>query len=512
MARLDYTPSYACLYLDIDSINFYQTNAHFLNYKDKYINSFLAKIFSIFPDIHFLSNYPFSIPNLTMINESSEINFFKQVNSFLPQSKSENEDWDEVCILYFNGIAPLLDIHLTESIWSRHRKFLSQYSYSENLPDGIIPKILTREFLKTIPDGIKQEIHEFFLKNINQYDVEIFFEHPDLRQYRLNLIPKDVRSHHLISNIFDTNPNFQYKDLLPFIQNHSNLFRSFPSWIELELYRGCELKCTFCPRQFIDNSKDGTFLNLSSIIKIQKNLDETKSSYTICLGGMGEPFLHPDISLVIKNLLSGESIKELVIETALYVDWNIIQNSFKDLTENEISKLTFIVNLTTLKEPRYNQLYGKNLLNHIQNNLENLIQNFPINNIHVQIIKILEVEDEVDEYFTKFEKKKINIIFQKYNRYVHLMPEKRVSDLTPLKKEFCWHLARDLYINSDGSVSLCKQVANSIDYKPIGNINDSDLLKIWLNAQESFRQSLLGQHGNTGAPCLECDEWFTFNA
>lgn len=512
MPRLDYNPSYVCLYFDSDAINFYQNNSNFNNYKDKYINSFLTKVNTIFPDIHFLSNFPLPLPNFKIIKENSEINFFNHVLPLLPESKSDNEDWDEVCILYFSGIAPLLDINLTESIWNQHKKFLSQYSYSENLPDGIIPRIITREFLKTIPQGNKQEIHDFFLKNINQYDVEIFFEHPDLRQYRLNLIPKDVRSHHLISNIFDTNPNFQYKDLLPFIQNHSNLFRSFPSWIELELYRGCELKCTFCPRQFIDTSKDGSFLNLTSIIKIQKDLEETRSAYTICLGGMGEPFLHPDISNVIKKLLSGESIKELVIETALYVDWNIIQNSFKDLTENEISKLTFIVNLTTSKESRYNQLYGKNLFNHVHSNLENLIQNFPINNIHVQILKILEVEDEVDEYFTKFEKKKINIIFQKYNRYNQLMPEKRVSDLTPLKKEFCWHLARDLYINSDGSVSLCKQVSNSKSHKPIGNINESNLMDVWINAQESFRQSLIGQHGNTGAPCLECDEWYTFNA
>jgi radical SAM protein with 4Fe4S-binding SPASM domain len=83
-----------------------------------------------------------------------------------------------------------------------------------------------------------------------------------------------------------------------------------------------------------------------------------------------------------------------------------------------------------------------------------------------------------------------------------------VSDLTPIQREFCWHLARDLYVQVNGDVLICKQ----LDGDPIGNILKDDLGSIWNKGLESFSLSLNGEHQKISAPCLSCDEWYTFNA
>lgn len=106
------------------------------------------------------------------------------------------------------------------------------------------------------------------------------------------------------------------------------------------------------------------------------------------------------------------------------------------------------------------------------------------------------------------EKQGYGIILQKYNRYAGLMPEKRVTDLTPIQREFCWHLNRDLYVNSDGTVSVCKQTPG----RELGNLHKESLMQIWQKGLSSFADSLNGKHETTGAPCLNCDEWYTFNA
>ena len=87
------------------------------------------------------------------------------------------------------------------------------------------------------------------------------------------------------------------------------------------------------------------------------------------------------------------------------------------------------------------------------------------------------------------------------------MPEKRVSDLTPIKRDFCWHLNRDLYITSDGSVTICKQELQN----KIGNLHSDSIFSIWEKGMKTFSNSLHGNHDKINAPCLTCDEWYTFN-
>ncbi|WCL49653.1 spiro-SPASM protein [Leptospira sp. GIMC2001] len=525
MKTLDYTPALVAIYVDKSTLEFY--NSIDLS---KLSSLFTDKIRKFLPETKFYSNYSFSFsekildPNQKTIESESE--FLQQILNILPESTMNSQDWDEVCFFYFRGIAPLLDVNLTESIWQRHKRYLSQYSYSENLPEGIVPKILTREFLLSLPPQLSQDSHEYFLKNINLYDVEIFFHPPDLRQYRLNLLPNDKRSFHLVNALIGKSEEIHYADILPQLEQNPNWFRSGPSWIEIEVHRGCELKCTFCPRQFLDNSNDGLYLNRAVIRDSIAQLDEFPTEYTVCFGGMGEPFLHQDLRSIITEVLKGRNLKELIIETALYSDWEIIQTAFENITELQSSKVTVIVNLTTGKQDRYTKLYGSAMYQKVLENLVKLETILPKKNIAVQLIKMLEIEDEVDSYFDNFEKKGYQIIFQKYNRFARLMPEKRVSDLTPMKREFCWHLARELYINADGSVSICRQLPSSSPNSPdskfkqignmqnldtIGNIKMDRISDIWEKGLSSFKSSFLGDHEGTGAPCMECDEWYTFN-
>ncbi|XDD46678.1 spiro-SPASM protein [Leptospira sp. WS39.C2] len=513
--RKEYNPSFAVVYLDNQTITFLESN-----FDITLIDTFVTKLHKVFPDILIHINISNTIKSMFagtkylksfVFHESklSEIDFFKEIGTLLPSSIFNDPEWDEVCFLYFTGISPLLNTQLTEKVWNRHKNFFSQYSYSENIPPGLIPTVITREFLSSLPDQISTDIHSFFLKNINQYDVDIFFQSPDLRQLRLDFRYHSVRSSILVKGLLALADEIPYEDLHSTLKQNPGLFRSSPSYLEWEIYKGCELSCVFCPREFIDKSNDGSFASLTSVKSIvSKFQNELTSPITISLSGNGEPLLHPEFISVVKEILTLTQLKELVIETALYKNLDLLVSLIQTLDSTQKEKLCIIANVTTLKEETYQSLYGKKGLQSVLEAIDTLSKILPKNSLYVQMIKMKEVEDEIDPYFTSFEKKGINIILQKYNRFANQLPERRVSDLTPIHRDFCWHLTRDLYVSVSGDVSICKQNQTKI----IGNLYTESLFDVWQKGQDSFRLSFNGEHDKIPAPCLNCDEWYTFNA
>ncbi|EKJ86993.1 spiro-SPASM protein [Leptospira meyeri serovar Hardjo str. Went 5] len=515
MNRKDYNPSFAVVYLDNQSIQFLNQN-----FKPELLEEFVHRLSKIFPkiQIHINTNNLLSekinsttVKNQFIVHEdvSKEYEFLLKLGKLLPESKYKDPDWDEVCFLYFTGISPLLDSRLTETAWDRHRNFFSQYSYSENLPPGLTPTIITREFLTSLPDTLATDIHSYFLKNINQYDVDIFYKAPDLRQLRLDFRLSSFRSLTLIQGLLPLGEDLTYENLLSKLKENPQLFRSAPSYLEWEIYKGCELKCTFCPREFSDLTNDGSFVSLTEVKStISKLNEELTSPITISLTGNGEPLLHPDFKNVVLEILKLETLSELIIETALYKNTESLLSLIESLNPSEKEKICVIVNVTTLKPDVYKSLYGKSELENVLVTIDKLSLILSNKSLHVQMIKMKEVEEEIDPYFTFFEKKGINIILQKYNTFANKLPERRVSDLTPIHRDFCWHLVRDLSVFVDGSVSICKQNQTEI----IGNLYKESLGAIWQKGLDFFKNSFLGEHDKIPAPCLNCDEWYTFNA
>ncbi|TGL71125.1 spiro-SPASM protein [Leptospira kmetyi] len=479
----------------------------------------LKKLSGILPNSKvFFNSWPFdskpntyNFLNIQILENSSEIAFLKKISAELPASRTGDPDWDDASFFYFTGLFPCLDADLSTEIYARHDRYLSQYSYSENLPAGIVPTILSREFTNAIPDTIQNGAQEYLNKNINHFDVEIFYHAPDLRQYRLDFSLKNKRSLNLVRGFLKSKEEWSYSEILPWIQTHPEVFRTGPSYLELEVYRGCELACGFCPRQFVSNETDGTFLSPAILEKLIQQQEESFSNeYSVCFGGLGEPLLHPEFTKIVSTVLHSSSnlLQELMIETALYTNLDSILDFLNTLDPASKEKITWIVNLTTRNPEKYANLYGKKESDRVLFNLEKLGKFFPKNRIYLQFLKIQEVEEEVEAWVDETEKQGYGVVLQKYNRYAGLMPEKRVTDLTPIQREFCWHLNRDLYVNSDGSVSVCKQTHG----KESGNLHNETLIQIWQKGLSSFANSLNGKHETTNAPCLSCDEWYTFNA
>lgn len=489
-----------------------------------YLELTLKKLSSVLKGIPVYSNGTFGTAEETkkiskkleysdfiIIESGSEAEFFSKICDMLPASRTGDPEWDETCFLVFDGFAPLLDPALTEELILRHEKYLAQYSYSENLPPGIVPRILSREFVRSLPAEYSGGTQDFLAKNINQFDTEIFYTSPDLRQWRLDFSANNPRSFRLLSSLLKEKENWKYDELQPFLISHPEIFRSAPSYYEVELYRGCEYECNFCPRQNLKPEDDNIVLNPQVLDKLLSQAENLGLPYSVCFGGLGEPTLHPNFAELVQKTLASPNLKELFIESALYSDLSGFINLLSSLNEKEKKKINLIVNLTTRDKKVYSGLYGKENLDKVLQNLDAVSQVLPKSSIYLQFLKIQEVDSELDSWYEQAQKEGFEIILQKYNSYSDILPQRRASDLTPLGRDFCWHISRDLYLNADGDVSICKQTPGSKKHS-IGNLNKDSLEQIWAKGNPFFTSSAKGEHESIPAPCISCDEWYTFNA
>ncbi len=423
---------------------------------------------------------------------------------------------------FFYGLFPLLDVELSLDLFRRHREFLSSYTYAENVPPGMTPDFVTPELfeLDKRPEG---DLRSFVFKNFHELDAEVSFYEPDLRIHRLNFQALDHRSITLCKRVSDAFKRKEVKSTLQelhhLLEQEPEVIRVSPSYLELELSSQSPVK------DRLQLPATGGTLSDSNRKSILKQLDSfLPGDVTVCLGGLGDSGADagaPEFSL---SLLEHPAVKQVIVETYGYhmQPWmeHLQEQRVRWEPLNTSSRLSFIIRLCSLRPDRYEYFYSGGDLKRMLSQLD-LVSEYlksgdgPAFSVYLEMQKIKEVEDEIHDFFQKYDPTIFTPILRKQNTYAGALEDRKVADLTPPIRGFCWHLARDLYINSEGKIPVCRQIPEGESKSNSEGSMDAateglDLEKAFQANQEYYIQSIRGQHGKIPAPCLKCDEWYLF--
>jgi spiro-SPASM protein len=409
---------------------------------------------------------------------------------------------DHICTI--DTESPFLDASLIREMIDQHLTYLAEFTFSENLPPGLSAEVISKELIASIPDFPDKTLplSRVIRTNINQFDVELFYKEPDIRDKRLSFLSSDARDKKIMENISSLHGKIpSYFEIKGIIENNTEVLYIGPSYLEVELTGSCELDCLYCYRNTL--AKPHPDIDAGLLKNIFKQMRSFDLPYTVCYSGSGEPMMHPKFYEILALTNDEPLVESIIVETSgLQADGNYL-----NFVLNQGSKIKTIVNISGMNSETYLKLHGRDRFEQVHKNILSL--NEACNDrLFIQIMKINETEPFLDAYYDFWEKQKLAIILQKQNTYLGRVQDRRYSDLTPLDRVPCWHLQRDLFILSDGRVSFCKQDVDG-DWS-CGSAAAETIPKIWEMKKESFIKDYKKNYATT-PDCRSCDEWYTFN-
>ncbi len=427
--------------------------------------------------------------------------FNGDLNSLLKSIEKNIPSYEH--ILFFHSDMPIIDIGLINKMISSHLENISDYTFAEHYPEGLTPFIINKGTFKKmllVSTGNNEPYHYKSIEklinlDINAYDVEIIISPDDLRFIRDVFRITNKRSFHLVQTLL--NQSFNIDKLHTFFKHHPRIVRQFPTYRIVEITGKNNQKSITNPVYGL-NKELKTDMSLEQFKKIMNELNEWCENGVIEMGGVGEPFMHPEIGEILK-LCKAYPAFQFFIETN-----GTLLKPFVE-TLSKISNISIIININSPEKNLYKKIHGTDDFDLVEESIALMFEKLK-NRVYLQITRMNDNEQSLDKFLERWRVYQDQLIIKKYNSYGNHLADRKVVDLAPLTRFACWKNQREMFIHCDGSISLCSQDFNK--ESAFGNIKSTKLKEIWqeLNA-------IYSAHWQENYPkiCQNCDEWYIFS-
>ncbi len=432
------------------------------------------------------------------------------------------EDRREISgIFHLWADAPFMNLHANRAVLDLHRRYLSEYIFAEGYPAGITGSILVREIIPALKkDGEnislrRNGIFETVRVNINAYDIETAVSPRDLRMLRLELFTDLQRNIRICENL-PLKQEMKTDELCRTIEQNKMLYRSLPAFFALQLSGKYAQNCSY---QVLPDLPDtNEFLSPDNFTLILEKITKFVEDPIISLSLWGELSLHPHLPQILEIARSFSSAARsprpraappraatrFLIETS-GIGWKA--EACEELGKFPPGSLDLILCLDSIDPALYAQLRGSGY-EEAMKFAEWARATFP-GHFYAQALRMLENEDHLIQFSQHWKKEGVRFIIQKFNNFSNYLTQKRVADLSPLRRHECWHVKRDMVVDLSGQVFACPSHSiNQQDNLTYGNLFTDDIRKIWARGEK-----LMNSHVKNALPeiCQTCDEWYTYN-
>jgi spiro-SPASM protein len=437
--------------------------------------------------------------------------------------------------------SPFPDPALAAALAERHLKYAAEYSYADGWPYGFSPELLspgTAGILAKIAGDDKSPVERDSLfavlqKDINAFDIETEISPADLRSHRLNLSADSKRNLLLLTRFFAAAGGIPAAAAAEgIIAGKPEILRTLPAFYPVQVAGGCPQSCAICPWPDLGAGRPVTerndFLDPAEFEALLDRITAFSGDGVIDISLWGETALHPQKMALIRAVLSRPELA-LVIETC-GLGWKeeeleaaaslaAAASGRASLRPAGLPPLSWIVSLDTADPRRYRELRGPGFAE-AAGNAKKLLGLFP-KDAYVQAVRTAGAEDDIEKFY-RFWKEAApsgagNIIIQKYDDFCGARQRMQASDLSPVERQPCWHLMRDLPVLLDGTVPRCREdlsVFHGAKDKILGNVFSESLDTIWSQGEKFYVQqcALAGsKEPEYRDSCAGCDEYYTYN-
>ena len=431
-------------------------------------------------------------------------------------------------LIYFAfADCPFLDPVLAGSMAERHLRYAAEYSYADGWPYGLAPEILTPGIPGILAKILGEDgpverdlLFSVIQKDINAFDIEAEISSVDLSCHRLNLNADSKRNFFLLQNFISANNGSlpSSSDIEHIIENKPEILRTLPSFYPVQVYGGCPQTCSLCPYPlFTDAAGQKDFMDMEKFETLLDKIIDFSGDAVIDLSLWGELSLHPQKDKLIEAVVKRKELA-LIIETS-GIGWNDdeLENYARlcggqTARENPQPPLSWIVSLDTSDSKKYAELRGNGFAE-AEACAKKLFSLFP-KDCYVQAVRVKGSEDDTEKFYRYWKEiapnGEKNIIIQKFDDYCGALEKKQASDISPVIRQCCRHIMRDMPVLTDGTVPLCKEDMSVFKNgeRVLGNVFTDSLEDIWRKGEKHFKEQCKKNYPDI---CADCDEYYTYN-
>lgn len=424
--------------------------------------------------------------------------------------------------------APLLDADLAGRMFERHSHWYAEYTNADGWPAGFAPELVNRASLDALAwiareDGEEVDrdlLFQVLQKDINAFEIETELSTVDLRPRRLSFFA-DSRRNWLLIERFLSHGYTRVEDTISFVDDHPQDLRTLPAYVSIQTNGRCSQNCTLCPWPKWSREQGGLLptersdsMALEDFKLILDKVVSFAGDAVIDLSLWGEAAHHPDIVGIVQAVLDRPSLS-LLIETS-GIGWQdgcieAILEAAKAAPprsgfpgSSRPGPLSWIVSMDAKDPARYRALRGDGQVEAVAC-AEKLLTLAP-KSLWVQALRLDDGEEDLEAFWRHWKDRGAQVIIQKYDFFAGWLPQRRAADLSPLKRQPCWHLMRDVSVLVDGTVPLCREDLGR--RSPAGNILKEAMENIWKGSGQLWESHA---SGIWPAHCTECDEYYTWN-
>ena len=444
------------------------------------------------------------------------------------EAKAEN-------IIFSFADCPLMNEALCKKLLDTHIKYKAEYTFADGYSYGFAPEIINSGSLNILKELSKssqtemgnkkvnrESLFDLIKTDINSFEIETVISDSDWRMNRFAFHCGKYENYLSCRELLLNKNSDDAEELCLTASKLPAIIKTRPAFYNIQVCDKINISTSYSPYESAwekVHGKSPLKADAASLMPFEKfsalidRIADFSKEAVISLSAWGEAFNHPDILKFIEKVLSYEGLSVYIESDGLNISEEAAEkiagllSSAKERS-NGWPKFMLAITLDAFTKEKYHELHSSDAFEKAVENLSMLEKYLP-SCVYPSFTRINQNEEELEAFFRFWDSKespsKGELIIQKYDNFAGLLEDLKPADLSPLERNVCWHLRRDMTIYSNGDVPLCRTCLYS---NIIGNVFTEDLCQIWKKSD-----SILEDHmkNNYNQMCRKCDEYYTFN-
>lgn len=412
-------------------------------------------------------------------------------------------------ILFLHWDQPFVNRELAQRLIDKHEKYRADYTFADGYPVGLAPEIVRGRAVSHLVElssamdspVARDSIFAVVQKDINRLDVETELSRIDQRLLRLTLAADTLANFSVCSALSDQAPA-EIDQWAAHVEKNAAAHRSRPRFVSVQVLEQEIQKLEYSPYKLLrdDVLSPGATMNTDRFATIVSEIADLSPEAVVSISHWGEVALHPDVAGLVEVVLSHPAMR-LIVETS-GVGWSA--EARENLLATGDRRLSIIVGIDSNDPAVYERVRGAGLAEAVAF-AEAAIEAKP-RATHVQAVRYDMTEGGLNQFYNHWKERTENIIIQKYDHFCDGLAQRKIGDLSPLKRFPCWHLQRDLVVLVDGSIPLCREDLSGKSL--LGNAFSGGIAAAWEAGSNYYQHHIAGAYPDL---CGSCDEYYTFN-